>query len=135
MLFGTVSLKWIAIVTILIDAISVNTANAGGHIAHLGGAAVGCLFAMMYKRGVDITNPFNKFVDKTVSLFSGRANNPFAKKHKFTKPKQNRKESTSATMNPTDVAEMDKILEKIKKSGYTSLTSDEKKKLFDVSKK
>lgn len=32
-------------------------------------------------------------------------------------------------------AEVDRILDKLRKSGYNSLTDDEKKRLFDASKK
>ena len=69
---GAVSLKWIAIVTIGIDLLSVTGSNAGGHIAHLGGAAVGAIFALGLKRGHDITAPLNSLIDAIVNLFRRR---------------------------------------------------------------
>ena len=66
--FGQISLKWIAIVTIFIDVISIGSSNAGGHIAHLGGALVGAAFALADRRGTDITAWFNRAIDWIVNL-------------------------------------------------------------------
>ena len=66
---GEISLKWVAIVTIGIDLLSVDAGNAGGHIAHLGGAAVGAIYATALKRGTDITRPLNACLDWLASLF------------------------------------------------------------------
>lgn len=126
---GNISLKWIAIVTILIDLISIDSGNAGGHIAHLGGAAIGIIFALLYKKGTDITRPFNALIDQLASI--GKP-----KPYSFKKKKSRGKASESTDkMDDQDIAIMNNILEKIKKSGYSSLSSEEKRKLFDVSKK
>lgn len=129
---GAISLKWIAIATLSIDLLSIDSANAGGHIAHIGGALVGFLYALAYKNGIDITRWFNNLCDSIVLLFSRSSKPHFGnKKYKYSAPKFKNKES----MAPDDMAEMNTILEKIKKSGYASLSSEEKKRLFDVSKK
>lgn len=125
--FGAIKLKWIAIVTIFIDVISVTSTNAGGHLSHLGGALIGFLFAYYFAKGKDITLPFNKAMDKIVALFSKRGIY-VGKKPK----KQKAKPQDSPKSN---VAEMDAILDKIKKSGYKALTEEEKNKLFDISRK
>ena len=96
--FGTVPLKYVAMVTIGIDLLSLTAANAGGHFAHLGGAVVGVIFALL-------------------------------KKHR---------DMSRCQKLPTSVpevrAELDAILDKIRRSGYTSLTGEERKRLYDLSR-
>lgn len=131
---GAVSLKWIAIVTIGIDLLSVTGSNAGGHIAHLGGAAVGAIFALGLKHGHDITAPLNSLIDAIVNLFRRR---PKVRPSRFRTsgaPSAPRPKAPSAA-SAADQAELDKILDKIKKSGYSSLTADERARLFDVSRR
>lgn len=131
---GAVSLKWIAIVTIGIDLLSVTGSNAGGHIAHLGGAAVGAIFALGLKRGHDITAPLNSLIDAIVNLFSRRPKVRPARFKSSAAPSAPRPKAPSAA-SAADQAELDKILDKIKKSGYSSLTADERARLFDVSRR
>lgn len=131
---GAVSLKWIAIVTIGIDLLSVTGSNAGGHIAHLGGAAVGAIFALGLKRGHDITAPLNSLIDAIVNLFRRRPKVRPARFKSSAAPSAPRPKAPSAA-SAADQAELDKILDKIKKSGYSSLTADERARLFDVSRR
>ncbi|MEG0701545.1 MAG: rhomboid family intramembrane serine protease, partial [Muribaculaceae bacterium] len=109
--------------------------NAGGHIAHIGGALIGVLYAISFKKGIDITNWINKICDKIVLLFTRPSKYQFSNKNKnkytYSAPKSNNEN----TMTSADMDAMNIILDKIKKSGYSSLSADEKKKLFDVSKK
>ena len=53
--FGRVKLKYLAIAIVVLDLISIPIDNAGGHIAHLGGAFIGFLFIRYYRKGTDIT--------------------------------------------------------------------------------
>lgn len=131
---GAVSLKWIAIVTIGIDLLSVTGSNAGGHIAHLGGAAIGAIFALGLKRGHDITAPLNSLIDAIVNLFRRRPKVRPARFRASGAPSAPRPKAPSAA-SAADQAELDKILDKIKKSGYSSLTADERARLFDVSRR
>lgn len=131
---GAVSLKWIAIATIGIDLLSVTGSNAGGHIAHLGGAAVGAIFALGLKRGHDITAPLNSLIDAIVNLFRRRPKVRPARFRASGAPSAPRPKAPSAA-SAADQAELDKILDKIKKSGYSSLTADERARLFDVSRR
>ena len=131
---GAVSLKWIAIVTIGIDLLSVTGSNAGGHIAHLGGAAVGAIFALGLKRGHDITAPLNSLIDAIVNLFRRRPKVRPARFRASGAPAAPRPKAPSAA-SAADQAELDNILDKIKKSGYSSLTADERARLFDVSRR
>lgn len=152
--FGQISLKWIAIVTIFIDVISIGSSNAGGHIAHLGGALVGAAFALADRRGTDITAWFNRAIDRLVNLTRRRPrvkvgnfhNSPFTRtkqqprddnrrQPRDDKQQDERDNGRRHTMTPAEEAEMDEILKKIKLSGYSSLTAEEKRRLFEVSKR
>ena len=132
--FGAVSLKYIALITVLLDAISITSQNAGGHIAHLGGALLGYWFIVRWEKGKDLTAPVNKLIDKIVTGFKPRP-----------KIKVSRPSNRSSSRPETDMEyrarkkkendEIDSILDKIKKSGYTSLSAEEKKRLFEAGKK
>ena len=131
---GAISLKYIALVTIVIDLLSVTSANGGGHIAHLGGALLGYWFIVRWEKGKDLTAPVNKLIDKIVTGFKPRP-----------KIKVSRPSNRSSSRPETDMEyrarkkkendEIDSILDKIKKSGYTSLSAEEKKRLFEAGKK
>ena len=68
-LFGAIRLKYLALVVIGIDVISITSSNAGGHIAHLGGALAGLWFAASLSKGIDLTSWINWFLDGFMSLF------------------------------------------------------------------
>lgn len=144
--FGQISLKWIAIVTIFIDVISIGSSNAGGHIAHLGGALTGAAFALADRRGTDITAWFNRAIDRLVNLTRRRPrvkvgnfhNSPFTRTKQQPRTDKQQYEHDNGrrnSMTPAEEAEMDEILKKIKLSGYSSLTAEEKRRLFEVSKR
>jgi len=126
LLIGRVKLIYIAIITVLISVFSLTGNNGGGEMAHLGGALTGYLFAVTYKKGTDITYFITRIVDFFVNLFRPR-------------PKQKAPKFHSQRMSPQEYnqqkarneAEIDRILDKIKTSGYESLSADEKRKLFE----
>lgn len=120
---GPVKLKYLALITILIDIISLPVSNAGGHIAHLGGALFGFLFTKALLRGWDLTYPF--------SWFEGLGRLSFKKKSKL--KVDHRSPNPDHAYNYQKVQKhqnVDKILDKISKSGYDSLTKEEKETLF-----
>lgn len=136
--FGPVSLKWIAIFYIAIDLLSINGDNMGGHIAHIGGALTGALFTIMLTRGVDITAPVNWVIDFVVNSCWKITHIQSKSKFGTSQHKRDSHKQTSAysnNMSKEDEQTLDMILDKIKKSGYASLTNDEKKRLFQVSSK
>ena len=111
---GAISLKYIALDTIIIDLLSVTSANGGGHIAHLGGALLGYWFIVRWEKGKDLTAPVNKLIDKIVTGFKHRP-----------KIKVSRPSNRSSSRPETDMEyrarkkkendEIDSILDKIKK--------------------
>ena len=121
LLLGPVRIKYIALFYVLLSFLDVTGNNAGGEIAHLGGAFIGYLYIRQLQNGVNmgegiikILNFFNK--EKTIKYHT---------------------KSSSIKDENEDISqdEIDKILDKISDSGYSSLSNKEKEKLFNASKK
>lgn len=138
-LFGSVKLSTFALVTVLISFLMISGNNAGGSFAHLGGAFAGWLLAYLLGRGIDLTNFVNKPVDWVSALFKKRPSRTKKKgKFKYSASNAGDKRASDYAYNAgkkASEAEIDKILEKIKKGGYASLSDEEKKRLFDASNK
>jgi membrane associated rhomboid family serine protease len=131
-LFGRIKIIYIAIAVFVIDFFSLsNGNNPGGHVAHIGGAIAGYLFANQYKKGKDFTLPISRFLDKIANLFKKR-------KYKGAHKVVYRKPESDYDYNYRKAQEskkIDAILDKLKQSGYDSLSSEEKRQLFDAGKK
>ncbi|HEY9184713.1 MAG TPA: rhomboid family intramembrane serine protease [Salegentibacter sp.] len=138
MLIGSIKFWYIAAFLVLLDVIQIPMGNAGGHLAHLGGALLGYFYTTQLQKGNDIGAWFEKIMDSFASMFSS---SPKKAKMKtvYRKGKDNsatRKRSTSATrMNKNEKQKrIDNILDKISKSGYDSLSKEEKDFLFKAGK-
>ncbi|MCM1137283.1 MAG: rhomboid family intramembrane serine protease [Duncaniella sp.] len=140
---GDVSLKWIAIATILLVLIGVTGSNAGGEFAHIGGVLAGVWYGLSMKRGRDITKPFNRIIDTFVDGWSYISSINFkSEKAKFANKSSAAPSSTAADykesspkIDEEDRVELDEILDKIKKSGYAALTPEERDRLFNVTRR
>lgn len=129
---GQIKIIYIALFFFVIDFISLGDfANPGGHVAHIGGAALGYLYAKQYLKGKDITRWFNKIIDSIADLFKPKPKQPKmkVKYRKFETDYDYNQRKNQQNEN------IDRILDKIKASGYSSLTENEKKQLFEASKK
>lgn len=126
-LIGNVKLKYLAFVFIFLDVLLIPYGNAGGHIAHLGGALYGFLFIRQLQKGNDWSATFNKIVDGFAGFLSNKR-----KPKVVYKSRSGRKKP--ATKTSSDQEKIDTILDKISKSGYDSLTTEEKELLFRASK-
>jgi membrane associated rhomboid family serine protease len=137
---GDVKLKYIAIFSVFMDIISIPSGNAGGHIAHLGGALFGYLYASQLKNGKNISAGFERFLDRFFNWISTLgAKSPSMKTVYRTSSKNNQGYNTRSdddyhAKQKARQKRMDEILDKIKDSGYESLTSEERKFLFEFSK-
>lgn len=132
---GSVSLKWIAIATIGLVLIGVTGSNAGGEFAHIGGVIVGAWYGLMMKRGQDITRPLNRLFDMFVNGWHSITSIRLRNKTPKSSYKYQSSSASSPSINDDDRAQLDEILDKIKKSGYAALTPEERKRLFDVSRR
>lgn len=133
-LLGNIQLKYIALMVVLMDLLLMTSGNSGGHIAHLGGALAGVWFAASLSKGKDITTWINHVLDWASSLFDKQAQAD-RKRKKMKVSRGGNKDYEYNARERAQEEEIDLILEKLKKSGYNSLTEAEKKKLFDASKK
>ena len=138
-IFGIIpmTLKWLGILYVVFDVLQITGDNSGGHIAHLGGAIFGALFAWQYSNGKDLTKGFNNLMDKIVTLLPSA--NQSGKKHKMRVVYNDTNHSASnSDFNRTSAENqrrMDEILDKISQSGYQSLTKEEKEFLFKMGRK
>ena len=123
-LLGQVKMKWVAIVFVVIDFLSITKGNSGGHIAHLGGALWGFLYAFMLKSDFDIYKIFKKKAKIRVKTVNSE--------NYHRRPKTDEQYNAERAQEQEDV---DRILEKIAKNGYSSLSDKEKEFLFRQSKK
>lgn len=122
--FGNVKLKYLALVFIVLDLLGVGGTNAGGSIAHIGGALAGFLFIRQLQNGNDWSKIFaGKKRQKTrLRVISSK------------KSAESHKEKKTSGKVKTDQEIIDQILDKISQSGYDSLTQSEKEALFRLSK-
>lgn len=143
-LLGPVKIKYIAIFYVILSFANSAGANAGGELAHLGGAILGYLYIVQLRKGIDLGVPVQKVGIFFEDLFSGRKSKV---KVSYRKAKTNSgggfssfNKSSKSTAKPisSDEAtqeEIDKILDKIADRGYEALNKEEKRKLFEFSKK
>lgn len=140
-LLGEVKVKYIVLILLLFDLIGVaNKYNSGGHVAHLGGFAMGCLFVYRLRDGSDWAEPINRIMDRIAGWFSGNAG------AKVRGPRKPQKAFSGKTFTATRggrapqedhnyQVRLDAILDKIKQSGYESLSPEEKEFLYNASRK
>lgn len=111
---------------IALDVLFIGAGDNVARLVHLGGAGVGYLLIKAHYQGKDLSayiRPFERL---------------WQEKPKKKKRKRNQNMysvSDVEIVEETDQSELDEILEKISKKGYDGLTKEEKKKLFELSKK
>ena len=136
MFIGPVKLKYFALFIVLFDVLYVGSNNAGGHLAHLGGALAGWWFVRGLGQGYDITHWVNVCIDAIGGLFRKLERKPRKPKMKVHVNNATGNRAADYEYNAQKRAqadEVDRILEKLKKSGYSSLSEEEKRKLFEAS--
>lgn len=109
---GEVKLKYLLLVYILLNFIGIQSTNAGGSVAHLGGVLFGFIYIKLLQNGTDLSKIFER-----------------KPKLRIVKNEVPQKKSSSNV----NQKEVDAILDKISKSGYDKLTKEEKDTLFKAS--
>ncbi|MDC7995546.1 rhomboid family protein [Altibacter sp. HG106] len=133
--FFTVKLWHIAVFFILMDLVRLPTSgNAGGLLAHIGGAIFGYFYAVQMAKGNDIGAWFETLMDGVANLFKTRKQRPFKTVHRNQASKKKAKGFPEKENKSTHQKKVDAILDKISKSGYDSLTKAEKDFLFQAGK-
>jgi membrane associated rhomboid family serine protease len=137
-LIGNVKLKYIAAVLLLLDIFALGGMNnTGGHFAHVGGAVFGWYFVFCLRRGLDFSSYINQLGDGFNQLFVGKktAARPTLVKVPGGLSKQFSNKSNKEKEEEYDLeAKIDAILDKIRQSGFDSLTAEEKETLYKASK-
>jgi len=117
---GFIKLWYLAAIWVGLDVIQIPVENSGGHLAHLGGAIIGFLLTYEYQKG-------GNFIELIKNIFKQKKQNPLKTVYKSTK----RTKTESPVVNQKRI---DDILDKIGKSGYETLTKEEKDFLFKSAK-
>ena len=137
---GDVKLKYIVGVLVFLDLLGIaGDANTGGHFAHLGGALMGGLFITQLNRGNDLSIPVNRITDSIFGFFNAlfssgnglRVEKRGKQQHSRSKSWQGKGKHAKDEDHQERV---DAILDKIRESGYDSLSDEEKEFLFNASK-
>ena len=131
LLIGAVRIKYIAAFLVLLSISGAVGGNAGGNIAHLGGALLGFIFIRQLQRGTDLGRPIHAFGEFVERLFKRRST--LRVSYKNPRPSSPSSSSSSAPAGKPTQVEIDLILDKISTSGYESLSKEEKQKLFKAS--
>ncbi|MEC7173917.1 MAG: rhomboid family intramembrane serine protease [Bacteroidota bacterium] len=123
--FINLKLKYLGLVFFFLDVIQIPYGNAGGHLAHIGGAVLGFFYARQLGVGKDIGTGFQSFWQTL-----------FKRKYLKTVYRAPQRNSTSSKKRSNLVSQnkIDAILDKISKSGYDSLSKEEKDYLFRAGK-
>lgn len=123
-----VKIKYIALGIFILTSVMDFSVNSGGKLAHIGGALFGYLYTISYRQGHDMGKGINRIIDFIVTIFKP------AKKLKvaYKKPVDEYEYNKTKTEHQ---AQINKILDKISKGGYDSLTKEEKELLFKESQK
>jgi len=124
-----IKLLYIGLVLVALDVLGLFSGNAGGNIAHLGGDVLGFLYATQLKKGTDIGKGFERIMDSIMGMFSKKS-----RLKTVYKSKSKGKAYAGHTKDEFDEfnkqKQIDIILDKISKSGYESLSNEEKEFLF-----
>ena len=124
-----VKLRYLGITFLLLDIVQIPYGNAGGHLAHLGGAILGFYYVKQLNNGKDIGKPFMSFIDKVINIFRKKP-----KMRTVHKREKSQKINKNISVAGEKQKRIDGILDKISISGYESLTQAEKDFLFKVGK-
>jgi membrane associated rhomboid family serine protease len=125
-LIGPVALKYVAGIIVLLDLLNLGSADNVAHFAHLGGALFGFIYIRQLKNGTDLGGWFADFIEKVTP-----GNKTPRMKVKHSRPIKDEEYNMSKKATQE---RLDDILDKISKSGYGSLTKEEKEFLFNSSK-
>ena len=120
-----VSLKYVVLTAFILSSVLYIDKNTGGKVAHFGGAIYGYIYAYFLPKGLDTNNLITNLFSGITRVFKSKPKIKVVHKNK-----EHQKKSNSAQ----DQVLVDKILDKISKSGYDSLTKKEKEFLFNFGK-
>lgn len=137
--------KWFVVVYAAIELFSAYTSNDNvAHFAHLGGMLFGLLLLLYWRNGGGRNNTNSRWYDQGGHYDRGQGSGMSqwfsSLKKRMQRPKMHvtrggkfGQDMDYREAERKDEEEMDRILDKIRKSGYQALSDEEKRKLFDIS--
>ena len=132
--------KWLIVGYIAIELFSATSGPGDGvaHMAHLGGMLFGFLLIRYWQKHPDSSSSFGRsrgqeFFDNLKRKYDARQGQQHMKAEHTSDVHRETDEEYNVRQRKNQ-EEIDAILDKIRKSGYDSLTKEEKKKLFDQSR-
>lgn len=126
---GSIELWVLATIWVVLSLLQISGPNSGAAIAHLGGGLFGYIYAKQLNIGNDIGKWFENFLNYFFGLFKQQNKSNLKTVHK------SNKRSTKTYEEKSKQQKINEILDKISKSGYESLSQDEKDFLFRAGKK
>lgn len=125
---GPVKIKYIAVFTVVLDVLMIRSGNAGGHFAHIGGAISGALYILFIRKDIARRLGILKLGSMLSNSFRRK---PLRTVHNQGRPLSDEEYNKQKVLKQQKI---DHILDKISRSGYTSLSAEEKEILFNSSK-
>ena len=119
MFIGQVKIKYIALSAFIFTSLLDFSVNSGGKIAHIGGAILGYYFVVRLQQGKDFTKGLSRFLDGVSKYFSKKPKLKYKNVRDMTDEEFNQDKANNQE-------KIDKILDKVAKSGYSSLSKEEK---------
>lgn len=129
-LLPPIQARYVVAGLIALDVLLLGSSDGTARIVHLGGAGIGYLLFKSQQQGKDLSRwllPVEQFWYRLKGAFTKNTSRP--------KNKNMHSVSDVEIVDETEQSELDEILEKISQKGYDGLTDEEKKKLFELSKK
>jgi len=127
MFIGPVRMKYLALFSVLLYVIGISSTNAGGNLAHLGGAFWGVIYVFQLRKGIDPGRGIHWLLAALKNLAKPKPKVTISYRKPVDDIEYNRQKNR-------DQVRMNEILEKISKSGYDSLSKEEKEILFRMGK-
>lgn len=128
LLIGRIKIKYVALAIFILTSVMDFSVNSGGKLAHIGGGLFGYVYTVNLRRGRDLGKGINRIIDFFSTLFKPRRKLRVTYKKRATDYEYNK-----ARIDHQE--KINKILDKISKGGYDSLTKEEKDLLFRESQK
>lgn len=130
-----VKLLYVMFVIMFFDLVGLAGLNQGGNVAHFGGYLLGFIYAKQLQKGNDIGLGFQKFMDYLLSYFQTSPKKASRMKTVHKSKSKNMAGVDKKEFNSLNKQkQIDVILDKISKSGYDSLSAEEKEFLFKAGK-
>lgn len=126
---GSVELWVLAAIWVVLSILQLATLNNGAALAHLGGAIFGFVYAKQLDKGNDIGKWFEAMINYFATLIKPKNKSNLKTVHK------SKRRTNTKDIEKTRQRKIDDILDKISKSGYESLTKEEKDFLFKAGKR